>query len=422
MEAKKKPLIKRVFKYTYLSVIHVLAITSLFLMFTALAVKFKWSNEKGNVDVNNRYFQQIADKYGKDMKIDAENIAKEQSLIMQRIGVLAKYQPNDANTIQEAFAKTGSIEIASRMLDAALILLKDNKKFNEEYNKLESKANKENLSLFEFSNYKVWRDFCKVVRNDKKAIDSVSKITGVESRLIVMCLVGEQVRMFNSGRERFKQYVMPFSRIMMPTNRGYGVTGILENTALRIERTLLDTKSPFYPGDYFYRCLNVNDGFPHVIDDSIKAHRHKTIQRLIAGGNHYYSYLYTAFLLRQYQAHWESKGYDLSKRPEILGTLFNIGYQKSVPKANPEAGGSSFKVGKKMYTFGGLCFEFYYSGELLDLFPITKRAFTPVKELEETNKSYVEHIQELVNGKDSTDLNLDENKEVTIEKKKKKKS
>jgi hypothetical protein len=96
-------------------------------MFTALAVKFKWSNEKGNVDVNNRYFQQIADKYGKDMKIDAENIAKEQSLIMQRIGVLAKYQPNDANTIQEAFAKTGSIEIASRMLDAALILLKDNK-------------------------------------------------------------------------------------------------------------------------------------------------------------------------------------------------------------------------------------------------------------------------------------------------------
>ena len=136
MEAKKKPLIKRVFKYTYLSVIHVLAITSLFLMFTALAVKFKWSNEKGNVDVNNRYFQQIADKYGKDMKIDAENIAKEQSLIMQRIGVLAKYQPNDANTIQEAFAKTGSIEIASRMLDAALILLKDNKNFNEEYNKL----------------------------------------------------------------------------------------------------------------------------------------------------------------------------------------------------------------------------------------------------------------------------------------------
>ena len=66
-----------------------------------------------------------------------------------------------------------------------------------------------------------------MVKKDQKAIDSASRITGVESRLIVMCLVGEQVRMFNSGRERFKQYVIPFSHIMMPTNRGYGVTGIL---------------------------------------------------------------------------------------------------------------------------------------------------------------------------------------------------
>jgi|LauGreDrversion4_2_1035121.scaffolds.fasta_scaffold245005_2 hypothetical protein len=392
-ETTKKSIFKRIFKYTYFSVIHILAIVALFLMFTALAVKFRWSNQKGNVDINNRYFQQIADKYGKDMTIDAKNVAKEQSLLMQRIGILAKYQPVDAKTIQDVYTKTGDIIIASRMLDAVALMLKDNKKFNAELKQLSSNTPSKSMSIYEFSNYKVWKDFCKAVRHDSKAIDSVAKITGVEARLIVMCLVGEQVRMFNSGRERFKQYVMPFSRIMMPTNRGYGVTGILEHTALRIERNLIDTKSPFYPGDYFYRCLNVNDSFPHVVNDSISAHRHKTIQRLIAGGDHYYSYLYTAFLLRQYQAHWESKGFDLSKRPEILGTLFNIGFHKSIPKANPEAGGSSFKVGNKEYTFGGLCFEFYYSGELNELFPITPRAFIPVKELEVINKDHLERIQ-----------------------------
>ena len=392
-ETTKKSIFKRIFKYTYFSVIHILAIVALFLMFTALAVKFRWSNQKGNVDINNRYFQQIADKYGKDMTIDAKNVAKEQSLLMQRIGILAKYQPVDAKTIQDVYTKTGDLIIASRMLDAVALMLKDNKKFNAELKQLSSNTPSKSMSIYEFSNYKVWKDFCKAVRHDSKAIDSVAKITGVEARLIVMCLVGEQVRMFNSGRERFKQYVMPFSRIMMPTNRGYGVTGILEHTALRIERNLIDTKSPFYPGDYFYRCLNVNDSFPHVVNDSISAHRHKTIQRLIAGGDHYYSYLYTAFLLRQYQAHWESKGFDLSKRPEILGTLFNIGFHKSIPKANPEAGGSSFKVGNKEYTFGGLCFEFYYSGELNELFPITPRAFIPVKELEVINKDHLERIQ-----------------------------
>ena len=71
-----------------------------------------------------------------------------------------------------------------------------------------------------------------------------------------MCLVGEQVRMFNANRERFKQYVYPFSRVILPKNRGYGVTSILEHTALQIENNLINPKSQFYPGDYFYKCLN----------------------------------------------------------------------------------------------------------------------------------------------------------------------
>jgi hypothetical protein len=204
-----------------------------------------------------------------------------------------------------------------------------------------------------------------------------------------MCLVGEQVRMFNSGREKFKQYVVPFSRLILPTNRGYGVTGILQNTALRIEKTLFDTKSPFYAGDYFQSCINVNDSFPELVNDTIESHKYKTIQRLIKGGDHYYSYLYTAFLIRQYQAHWERSGFTLAYRPEIIGTLFNLGYQKSKPSAHPQVGGSNFEVADRMYTFGGLCYEFYYSGELQNLFPLTTRPITPVAELEVKNKDLV---------------------------------
>ena len=98
---------------------------------------------------------------------------------------------------------------------------------------------------------------------------------------------------------------------------------------MRIERQLVDQNSKFYPGDYFYKCLNTTDAAPGLVIDSIKAHQHKTIQRLIKGGDHFYSYLYTAFLIRQYQAHWQRAGYDLSYRPEIVGTLFNLGFEKS---------------------------------------------------------------------------------------------
>lgn len=385
---------KRILKYGYFSVVHILAAIALFLIFTALAVKFKWTNNKGAIDENNRYFSEMANRYDDELKMDSVNIEKKEFEFFQKLAIVAKYKPTDAKSISQAYYLSKNPIVGLRMIDAFSIMMKKNQDFQDELASV--KKGKDQLSIYEWSNYQVWKDFCNIVRKDRYAIDSVSRLTGVESRLIVMCMVGEQVRMFNSGREKFKKYVLPFNRIMLPTNRGYGVTGILEHTALRIENTIFNKKSEFYAGDYFQNCINVNDSFPELVNDTIKAHKLKTIQRLIQRGDHYYSYLYTAFLLRQYQAHWEQNGFTLENRPEILGSLFNLGYQKSKPKKNPVAGGSTFDVGGKDYTFGGLCFEFYYSGQLQDLFPITGRAFIPVKELEKKNKEWIASIKKKV--------------------------
>jgi hypothetical protein len=389
---------RKVLKIAYWTVIHGLALFALFLIFTALAVQFKWTNTGGTNDVNNRYFDELADKYGKDQQLDSKALLDKQDLFFQQLGILAKYKPIDARKIYAAYVSTNDILIALRMFDATALLLKDHQGFQQDLKQLKKQRKGKDRSVFEWSNYQVWDEFCQAVLKDKAAIDSASRITGVESRLIVMCLVGEQVRMFNSGREKFKQYVYPFSRVMLPNNRGYGVTSILEHTALKIERNLQDPRSLFYPGDYFSKCLNYNDSFPDRIVDSIAAHKHKTIQRLIRGGDHFYCYLYTAFLLRQYFTQWTKAGYDISYRPEVLGTLFNIGFHKSVPKAHPEAGGSSFKVAGKDYTFGGLCFEFYYSGELMDEFPITRKTFISVEELQKKNELYLKTIETLMSG------------------------
>ena len=397
---KKRRLFK-VLRLSYFTVLHGLAIFALFLIGTALAVKFRWTNQSGTTDVNNRYFDELANKYGTDHELDSATTIRYQDQFFQKLGVLAKHKPVDARKIFLAYEQSGDVVVGLRMFDATALLLRKNKAFQKDLKALKNVKKGKDRSVYEWSNYKVWDDFCKAVLKDKAAIDSASRITGVESRLIVMCLVGEQVRMFNSGRERFKQYVYPFSRVMLANNRGYGVTSILENTALRIERNLTDTRSPFYPGEYFSKCLNYNDTFPDLIVDTIEAHKHKTIQRLIKGGDHFYSYLYTAFLLRQYFAQWERAGYDISNRPEVLGTLFNIGFHKSVPKAKPEAGGSTFNIAGKDYTFGGLCFEFYYSGEMIEEFPITRKAFIAVDELKKKNELYLETIEKLMEG-DST--------------------
>ena len=391
---------KIIIKYTYLTALHILAGVAAFLILTALAVKFKWTNDAGDVDVNNRYYEDIASQYGNESKKDSNTIAKDEYIMFQRLGVLSRFYPHNAKVISEAYQHDKNVYTALRMLDAINILMHDNKEYIRAMKEINGKAKFVSGSVYAWSNYTVWKQFCNTIIKDKRAIDSVSRLTGVESRIIVMCVVGEQLRMFNSGREKFKQYVYPYSRLILPSNRGYGVSGILEHTALRIESTLFRENDPFYPGEYFQQTINVSDSFPEVINDSISAHRHKTIQRLIKGGNHYYSYLYTAYLMRQFQAHWERNGFDLSNRPEILGTLFNLGYQKSKPKKNPEVGGSTFKIGEKDYTFGGLCFEFYYSGEMQDAFPITGRGFIPVKELEKNNKTWIEAIKKRVDEED----------------------
>jgi len=50
---KKK---RNYWKIAYYVVLHLLSAFAFFMIITALAVKFKWTNTKGSVDVNNRYF------------------------------------------------------------------------------------------------------------------------------------------------------------------------------------------------------------------------------------------------------------------------------------------------------------------------------------------------------------------------------
>jgi hypothetical protein len=78
-------------------------------MLTALAVKFKWTNEKGNVDINNRYFSSMAKQYGSDLKSKKANLAREESILLQKIGLLAKYSPLDAAKINNAYFATKEI-------------------------------------------------------------------------------------------------------------------------------------------------------------------------------------------------------------------------------------------------------------------------------------------------------------------------
>jgi hypothetical protein len=360
---------KKALRIIYNILLYGFAIAGFGLIASYLAIQFKWTNHKGSVDQNSRYLHEIDKKY--DMEKATANISEmeDKIAVFQRIELLHRYYPINAEYITHAWENGDTITEIKRMLDAVDFVLKDDSHYqnalkNSSKNKRHS-AKQLQKTAFEWMNIPEWEVFKEAVAKDKHLIDSVSKVTGVEERLIVSCLVGEQIRLFNSNREAFKKWIGPLKVLSVESQFSFGVTGIKEHTAIKIEQLLKDTSSEFYLGKEYENLLDFKTGDPAS----------ERINRLTSFRNHYYSYLYAAIFLKQVKLQWEKAGHPIESRPEILATLFNVGFPQSNPNAAPKVGGSTIKINDVPYTFGMVSYQFYYSGELFDLFPIRGNKF-----------------------------------------------
>lgn len=360
------------FKIPFYTLTFGFAAIGFFLTVSYMAIKFRWTDDAGIVDSNNRYFQSMHDKYNQGFKTDSSTIVKQQYEALNRIVLLNEYYPKNAQYIL-AVLQNGADQVeVLRMLDAVDLQLKDDEVYTTAVKKIKGKGNHakrvSGKSVFEWMNISEWQDFKIAVAKDRKMIDSVAKLTGVEARLIVSCLVGEQIRLFNSKREIYKTYIGPLKVLSVESTFSFGVTGIKEHTAKDIEWNLKNPKSEFYLGKQYENILDF------VAQDTAAISKER-IARLTDYHNHYYSYLYAAVFLKQVKMQWERAGFPIDKRPEILVTLFNVGYPQSHPKKNPKVGGSTIQIHEKPYSFGAIGYQFYYSGELYDLFPFEKTKF-----------------------------------------------
>lgn len=195
---------------------------------------------------------------------------------------------------------------------------------------------------------------------DATVINRVSKETGVSSRMIVSAVIPEQLRFFSDNREVFKRYFEPLKILASLSKFSLGVSGIKQDTAVMVEKYSQDKNSVFYPGD------GISDLLKYEQVDNINQ---ELFNRLTDEKDHYYSYLYTAIFLKQIESQWKNAGYDISNRPDVLVTLFNLGFNASKPKDNPQVGGAQISQGGKNYTFGLLGTLFYNSNDLIDVFP-----------------------------------------------------
>jgi hypothetical protein len=362
----------KLFKITIITVVFLFALIGLIFSAVYVAMNFHLTDVKGSIDSRNEFFNNIKKEGVRLPSISKTptlaNLNKLSPALECKIMTITSVLPENGQRILDAYISTKSSIVAEKMVNAILLVTENNNTFlKDKLDKCDQIGNgilslNNNLtsqSIFSWMLSPEWETLRDALVKDKDVILQASRDSGVPARIIVSTVISEQFRFFTANRESFKKYFEPLKVLGNGTKFSYGIAGVKIETAKVIESNLKDKNSPFYLGADHEDIFNYGDANPET----------ELLGRLTDNKNHYYSYLYTAVFLKEIMHQWETSNYPISDRPEVLATLFNLGFNKSIPKENPEVGGSTITINDRDYTFGGLSYEFYYSGELSDIFP-----------------------------------------------------
>ena len=364
--AVKGPIGRRIFNI----VVYLFAIAGFGIIAAWAIFKLGLTNNKGAVDNNYRYLMSVAEL--EEME-DADLTPQQRNAIWLeqylKLAAFGKFYPENAHLILEAAEQSNNPLVVDRMIAAASLYTDSSDAYNVFLKQLkkvyDSRKPQQSPTVIPWMATTEWEMLKPSIMKDSALLVEAGRLTGVEPRLIVACLVGEQIRLFNSNREMVKKYLGPVKMLSVQSQFSYGVNGIKEHTARAVEEHLKDSTSEFYMGKRY----------ENLLDFRTDNHEMERYNRLVDYRNHLYSYIYTGCILHQTMLQWKRAGYDISDRPDILCTLFNVGFSQSHPHGAPRCGGSHISVDGKLYTFGAIGFDFYYSGDLAAAFPYWKKRF-----------------------------------------------
>jgi hypothetical protein len=286
-----------------------------------------------------------------------------QSVILCKIHALANFAPLTAQQIQTAYSQTGDANLASAMFAvAALRFTTTNLRssFDTCATAVVPDTTPITQTAYAWADSPEWSVMKSAFVRDQESINRAAHDAGISPRLLLGGIIGEQFRFFTSDREAFKQYFEPLKVLASLSKFSYGIAGLKPNTAKQIETYLHNPTSVYYLGPDMENVIT----YPAGSDpDTVR------FNRITDTKDTYYSYLYAGLFMREVIAQWRAAGYDISNRPDALSTLYNLGFNRSIPKADPTAGGAPITVNGTDYNFGNLGYQFYYSGELQQEFP-----------------------------------------------------
>jgi len=199
-----------------------------------------------------------------------------------------------------------------------------------------------------------------LIRNSEQ-IKKVGNELNLDPRIIASVIYVEQAQhamRFTGKLEDFISSVVGGDTLLGLAGASIGPYQLKASAVSQADSYLRDPSSEFYLGAQFENYLSEiplnRFNSEEILDDEQKA-----IKAI-------------GVILAQFQKQWkeDSNGIDISNRPDILATLFNIGFKKSIPKKNPQSGGFVYyDISGVEKNFGDRSYDWYFSDKLTSIFP-----------------------------------------------------
>lgn len=339
-------------------IIVILAIVGAVFVAVFVAMQFGWLNVRGTIQDRN------ASLYQASLNPSLHTTTNEsQAVLLCKIHALANVAPETAKNIYTSLQVTQDEALVTTMLQVAQKRFLDTSLptvFNSCAHALVADTTPLAQSAYVWADSPEWGVIRSAFIRDQDIIRKAAKDAGISPRILLGGIIGEQFRFFTNSRDVFKSYFEPLKILATLSKFSYGIAGLKPDTAKRIDENLMNPQSVFYLGDAMQNIITYPEGSdPEIV----------RFERITDTKDTYYSYLYAGLFMRQVAAQWKKAGYDIANRPEVLSTLYNLGFNRSIPKADPGAGGAPITINETAYNFGQLGYEFYYSGELVQEFP-----------------------------------------------------
>jgi hypothetical protein len=341
----------------------VFAIIGIIFVGVFFAIQFGLLNVRGLISERN---QSIRSAQADTTPVSKKNTRDTNRAVMLcKIHTLANYAPQTAHAINQVYETAPTSELVQTMFSVA------SRRFNtlSFMNQLKDcetvtipDTNPVLQTAFPWADSDEWAVMKSAFIRDQEYIRKAAADAGISPRILLGGIIGEQFRFFTNSRDSFKSYFEPLKLLASLSKFSFGIAGLKPETVARIDENLKNPDSVFYLGQSMENII----GYPDNIDPETVR-----FERITDTKNAYYSYLYAGLFMRQVTAQWRHAGYEIGDNPGVLATLYNLGFNRSVPKPIPQIGGAPITVNGTQYTFGDLAYEFYYSGELLQEFPYT---------------------------------------------------